>query len=177
MGTVSVQWVELSLSLQAVSLSSVPSLAAGVELSSLLAWGDTAAHRRLVYELNKTCSSDIPDRGTFFSFEEFQTLRFDAEAVRPDGIVLAFDTSDHGQRLIGLCQLTCPPGWEWAFVEMTGVLPAYRRQGIATAMKCQALVVAAGWGCSQVRTLHHPSNAAIIAANRALGFHHDETDS
>ena len=149
-------------------------MAAGVEISSLHAWGDTAAHRRTVYELNKTCSSDIPDRSTFFSFEEYQALRFDAESVRTDGIILAFDTRNEGQLLVGLCQLTCPPGREWAFVEMTGVLPTHRREGIATAMKCRALAVAASWGRSQVRTLHHPNNAAIITANRALGFGDDK---
>lgn len=171
------QWVELSLNLEDVSLSTVQSLAAGVELSFLHAWGDTGAHRRSVYELNKICSSDIPDCGTFFSFEEYQTLRFDAETVRPDGVILAFGSRVHGRRLIGLCQLTCPPGREWAFVGMTGVLPAYRRQGIATVMKCQALAVAVGWGCSRVRTLHHPNSAAIIAANRARGFHDDKIGS
>ena len=96
------QWVELSRSLHDVSLDSVQNLTAGVELSSLLTWGDTDDHRRSVYELNKTCSSDIPDRGAFFG---------------------------------------------------------------------------AGWGCSEVRTVHHPNNAAIIAANRALGFREDTTGS
>jgi RimJ/RimL family protein N-acetyltransferase len=168
--------VELSRSLQDVSPFTVPSSAAGVQLSSLYEWGDTVAHRRSVYELNKTCSSDIPDRGTFFTFEEYQALRFDAASVRPDGIILAFDDRDHGQRPVGLCQLTCPPGRQWAFVEMTGVLPAYRRQGVATAMKRRALVAAADWGCLKVRTLHHPRNAAIIAANRALGFRDDKFD-
>lgn len=148
----------------------------GIELTSLSAWGDTLAHRRSVYELNKTCSADIPDRGAFFSFEEYQSLRFDAELARPDGMILALDTHASGSP-IGLCQVTCPPHREWAFVEMTGVLAAYRRQGVATAMKRQALAVAAGWGCSTVRTLHHPQNAPIIAANRALGFDEDQTSA
>jgi len=29
-------------------------------------------------------------------------------------------------------------------------------------------------GCLEVRTIHHPRNAAIIAANRALGFYDAE---
>ena len=173
----STDWVELSRSFHDASLGSTESLTAGLELGSLSAWGDTDAHRRMVYELNKTCSADIPDRGTFFSFEDYRALRFDSVAARPDGIILAFDTRAHSERLIGLCQLTCPPGRDWAFVEMTGVLPTYRRRDIATAMKRRALVVAAGWGCSEVRTLHHPNNAAIIAANRALGFHDPTTGS
>ncbi len=170
------KWVELSRSLSDVARDPALILETGVELTSLLAWGDTLAHRRLVYELNKTCSADIPDRGAFFGFEEYQSLRFDTEAARPDGMILTFDAHD-SRRPIGLCQVACPPGREWAFVEMTGVLAAYRRRGIATAMKGQALAVAADWGCSTIRTLHHRQNAAVIAANRALGFDEDRTSA
>ena len=73
-----------------------------------------------------------PGPRRLFSFEDYQAFRFDSVAVQPDGIILAFDERDHRERLIGLCQLICPPGRDWAFVEMTGVLPGYRRQGIAT---------------------------------------------
>ncbi len=37
-------------------------------------------------------------------------------------------------------------------------------------MKLRALAAAETWGCSEVRTLHHPSKVAIIAAHRSLGF-------
>jgi hypothetical protein len=100
--------------------------------------GDTESHRRVVYELNKACSADIPGRGEFFTFEEYLPLRFEAPGTRLDGFVLALD---HDQA-VGLCQLTCPPGRRWAFIEMTGVLRPYRRQGVATAMKLRALAMA-----------------------------------
>ena len=172
-GGVAVEWLRLSLSLRDYepprALVAPPK---GIELSSLQEWGDTASHRRSIYELNKTCSADIPDRGEFFRYEEYEPLRFEAAGVRPDGFVLAFDETE----VVGLCQLTCPPGRRWAFIEMTGVLPAYRRQGLATAMKLEALVAAKSWGCSEVRTFHHPDNKAIIAANRALGFRDADFD-
>lgn len=51
-----------------------------------------------------------------FTFEEYEPLRFEAPGTRADGLVLAFDEAD----VVGLCQLTCPPGRRWAFIEMTG---------------------------------------------------------
>lgn len=162
----SVTWVRLALDLDGSTL--VPAEPPpGITLTSLQELGDSEAHRQLVYDLNKVCSADIPERGEFFSLEEYLSLRFDAPGMRPDGMVLAFDH----HRAVGLCQLTCPPGRQWALIEMTGVLPAYRRHGLATAMKVRGLGAAKSWGCSEVRTFHHPSNAAVIAANRSLGFH------
>ena len=169
------EWIELSRSLSDVPRHPVLVLENGVELTSLETWGDTLGHRRSIYELNKTCSADIPDRGTFFGFEEHQSLRFDAEVARPDGMVLAFNPHD-SHHLTGLCQVTCPPDRERAFIEMTCVLAAYRRRGIANSMKRQALAVAAGWGCSTVRTLHHAQHAATVA-NRALGLTEGQTSA
>jgi GNAT superfamily N-acetyltransferase len=166
------EWVGLALDLERATQPSAAALPVGVRLSSLQERGDTESHRRSIYDLNKVCSADIPDRGTFFTFEEYQPLRFEGPGARPDGFVLAFDD----QYLVGLCQLTCPPGRHWAFIEMTGVLPPYRRQGLATAMKRRALAAARTWGCVEVRTFHHPRNTAIIAGNRALGFRDADFD-
>jgi hypothetical protein len=43
-------------------------------------------------------------------------------------------------------------------------------------MKLRALQAARSWGCSEVRTFHHPKNLAIIAANRSLGFREADFD-
>lgn len=163
----SVKWVRLALDLEGNSkLLARSDPPAGITLTTLQELGDSESHRHLVYELNKTCSADIPDRGVFFTFEEYERLRFEAPGTRSDGLVLAFD---HDVTL-GMCQLTCPPDQWWAFIEMTGVLRPYRGRGVATAMKLRALQAARSWGCTEVRTFHHPNNRAIIAANRSLGF-------
>jgi hypothetical protein len=35
----------------------------GIRFTTMAAVGDTAEHRRAPYDLNKTCSADIPERG------------------------------------------------------------------------------------------------------------------
>lgn len=160
-------WVRLALDLDGnTNLLAPSSPPAGIALTTLEKLGDSESHRHLVYELNKTCSADIPDRGPFFTFAEYVPLRFDAPGTRLDGLVLAFDHDT----AVGMCQLTCPPDRRWAFIEMTGVLRPYRGRGLATAMKLRALQAARSWGCSEVRTFHHPRNVGIITANRSLGF-------
>jgi GNAT superfamily N-acetyltransferase len=160
-----VDWVRLTLDIGA-GPGPTPPVPPGIAVTSLGEWGDSAEHRRAVYELNRTCSADIPGRGEFFAYEEWERLRLESCGTRFDGVVLAF----HGDLPVGLCQLTAPPGRPWAFVEMTGVLRAWRRRGIAGAMKTRAFDVARRWGCTEVRTHHHPENLPAISANRALGF-------
>ena len=44
--------------------------------------GDTAGCRRALYELNKTCSADIPERGEFYTFHEYIDDRIEIPTTR-----------------------------------------------------------------------------------------------
>ena len=129
--------------------------------------GDDERRRRAIYALNRECAADIPDRGKFFTWDEYQRVRFEVPQFRPDGQVLAIV----GEALVGLCQVSQRPEVDWAYVEMTGVRRGWRSRGIATALKLRAIDAARTWGATHLRTVHHPDNQAIIAANRKLGFH------
>jgi hypothetical protein len=50
---------------------------AGLVFASLAEVGDTAEHRWALYELNKTCSADIRERGEFYTFEEYLAIRIE----------------------------------------------------------------------------------------------------
>jgi GNAT superfamily N-acetyltransferase len=52
----------------------------------------------------------------------------------------------------------------------TGVLPAYRNQGIARAMKLYVLRWAKAQGYTLVRSWSHSQNEAMIRVNLHLGF-------
>ena len=137
----------------------------GIEFESMLSLGDTGEQHRALYALNKTCSSDIPNRGEFFTFEEFVERRFGAH-YDPRGVIVA----RHGEQWIGMTAIS---NWQengFGFNEMTGVIRAYRRQGIAMALKVLGVLYAQHLSLSTLYTLHDADNTAAIAMNRKLGY-------
>ena len=131
--------------------------------------GDSEQNRRALYELNKTCSKDIPARGEFFPFDEFAERRFGA-SYDPAGAILALE----GERWIGLSATSNWSQKDFAFNEMTGVLREYRRRGIALALKTLGIRYARRIGVSKVYTIHDFENLAAIEMNRVLGYVEDE---
>ncbi|MEU3825062.1 GNAT family N-acetyltransferase [Streptomyces sp. SID486] len=163
------QWVRLELDVAAFDASAYETYvdrcrAAGIRLTTLAELGDTPEHRRALYELNKECSADIPERGAFYSFEEYAERRFAAAGYDPRGVVIALD----GDTWIGMAATSVHEGF--VFNEMTGVRAAYRGRGISIAMKTLGLRFARECGAARVRTFHHPANANAIAMNRRMGF-------
>ena len=164
---VEIAWVKLELTSGPSAPSpSCPRYLEGIRVLTLPELGDSERNRRAIYQLNRECAADIPERGEFFSWAEYQQVRFNVPRYRPDGQVLAVA----GDELLGLCQVSQRPGAEWAFVEMTGVRRGWRARGIATALKLAAIHATRGWGATHLRTVHHPDNQSIIALNRRLGF-------
>lgn len=166
-----VEWVRLKLDLEAFDDAQFdPYLQrcrrAGLEFTNMAELGDTAAHRRALYELNKTCSADVPDRGTFYAFEEYLAERIDAPSYDPRGVVLAMDKT----RWVGMATTSLQRAEGHAFSETTGVLPSYRGRGISLALKLVAIGFARSSDMRWLRTFHHPGNASAIAMNRRLGF-------
>ncbi|WP_338894505.1 GNAT family N-acetyltransferase [Streptomyces sp. TG1A-60] len=88
----------------------------GIRLTTLSELGDTPAHRRELYELNKECSADIPERGAFHDFDEYHRLRFEVPAYDPRGVVLAVD----GDKWIGMAATPDRRRSGVVFNEMTG---------------------------------------------------------
>lgn len=140
--------------------------ASGTELTTMAELGDTTEHRLALYHLNKTCSADIPDRGTFYTYDEYVAERIDVATFDPNGVVLA--TRDDGW--IGMSTTSLHPDNGYAFSEMTGVLAPHRGQGLSLALKLVAIRFVRSSGYKRLVTLHHPRNVSAIAMNRRLGF-------
>lgn len=140
---------------------------AGIELPSMAALGGTTeANRRELYELNKTCAADIPDRGDFYAFEQYEAQRIDVPSFTADGVIVARDAEG---RWIGF-SATSLHEQSHAFNEMTGVLREYRGRGLSLALKLLGIRFVRDAGYRWIDTMHHPRNDSAIAMNRRLGF-------
>lgn len=143
---------------------------AGIRLTTLEELGDTPRNRRRLYDLNKECSADIPDRGAFYSYEEYVERRVEVPSFTPRGVVIAVDGAGDGDPWCGMAATSDWRSDGFVFNEMTGVRAACRGRGISIAMKVFGIDFARHCEVDTVRTFHHPANASAIAMNRRLGY-------
>lgn len=166
-----VEWVKLELDVSAFDPSCFAADArrvedSGVRVTTLFELGDTPEHRRKLFELNAECSADIPSRGEFHTWEEYQELRLAAPSFLSRGVTLALD----GERWVGMSALSHRAGYGYAFHDMTGTIRSHRGRGIATAMKITVVEFARQLGVGTIRTVHHPGNVRMIRLNRRIGY-------
>ncbi|WP_218105799.1 GNAT family N-acetyltransferase [Micromonospora inyonensis] len=138
----------------------------GTRFTTMAELGDTPQNRRALYDLNRTCSADIPDRGAFYTYAEYVTQRIDVATFNPGGVVLA--TRDGAW--IGMSATSLHPDKRYAFSEMTGVLAPHRGQGLSLALKLLAIRFVRSSGYQRLVTFQHSRNTSAIAMNRRLGF-------
>lgn len=166
-----VDWVRLELDIDGFDDAAfepylVRARESGVGFTTMAAAGDTVEQHRALYDLNKTCSADIPDRGEFYTYDDYVTQRIKVPSYDPAGIVLATREG----AWIGMSSTSLHPAERHAFSEMTGVIAPYRGQGLSLALKLLAIRFVRAAGYRRLTTFHHPRNASAIAMNRRLGF-------
>lgn len=170
-----IDWVKLELDLTTFDASPHREVvrrvaATDIELTTLDRLGVGEAELRRLYELNMTCSADIPGRGTFHTWDEYRRARIDVESFDPRGIVIARTGSGDDAEWIGMAGLSAHPARGHLFGEMTGVRRPFRRTGLATAMKIRSFDFARQFELTTLRTVHHPGNTAMVELNRRLGY-------
>lgn len=122
-----------------------------------------------LYELDTTCSRDVPDIDLFTAvpYEEFLKRYITAPYVIPD----AFFIAQHGDRHVGLARLfSSEEEPEILNQDLTGVIPGYRGKGVAMALKLATVAYAKSAGKRQIRTWNDTLNRAMLRINEAMGF-------
>jgi len=142
---------------------------ARIRITTLQALEADPQRNRKLYELVTEVQQDIPHTGTHvpLTYEHFITTVLDDPAMLPDAYFLAVQDDDD---YIGLCTLLAEPGGESLYTDLTGVRRAYRRCGIALALKVQSITYAKAHGYAIIRTANAASNQGMLAINERLGF-------
>jgi GNAT superfamily N-acetyltransferase len=124
---------------------------------------------REVYRLHLACGSGVQEIDTLTPppFEEFVGNEIHGPRTLLDGWFLAHV----GRRLVGESTLERLPGSPQRLeVGATGVLPEFRRRGIARALKLQTIAYAREHGFQSIETNSNAGNTPMLRLNTALGF-------
>lgn len=118
-----------------------------------------------VHELYTASRVDQPTLGkvTAQPFADWHRMVFEDLGAIPDAYFIASD----GDRLVG-CSGVHASGEDVLRILITGVLPEYRRRGIARLLKLRVHAWARAHGYREIHT--STANVAVVALNTALGY-------
>jgi len=129
------------------------------------------------YQLITTLLRDIPTPTPIepWPFEVWQARVAADPQLMLGGHFLAFDTrlpNDHTPgRMVGVAELWGAPRPGALRNGLAGVLPEYRRNGLATFLKLQVIDYAQVKGYRQLITSNHSANRPMLSINEQLGYH------
>jgi len=87
----------------------------------------------------------------------------------PDGHVLAYIAGT--DQCVGQLELQVPYGFDWGYVNLYCVMPAFRRQGIGRRMHEYAEKYFRSWDATRIELHVSPANEPALSFYRALGYH------
>lgn len=144
--------------------------AQGIEITDLAAERDRNPNvLRDLHELHVICSRDVPDVDpvTDMDYEEFLKYAIDGPAAIDSG----YQFAKHNDRYVALAWLEgSVEEPDVLYQGLTGVIPEYRGQGIAMALKLANVERARELGKREIRTWNDTLNRAMLRINEAMGF-------
>lgn len=143
--------------------------AAGFQLKSLKELEADPQHRQKLYDLWLEVRLDVPRPGELseVSFENYCKWVFESSYYLPEGHFVAVDPRTG--LYVALSTLWKTDG-DYLQTGLTGTRRAYRRQGLALALKLKSIQLAQTMGIREIRTGNESNNRAMLAINEALGF-------
>lgn len=142
--------------------------AQGVEIKSLRELQSDPDCYRKLYAMQHEVVQDIPTTETLteMDFDHWLDSAVNNPNFLPDGYFIAV----HNGEYVGTSALWKMQGSDMLDTGLTGVKRAYRRKGIALAMKLCAIAYAKEHGCPTIQTDNHSTNRGMLSINEMLGF-------
>ena len=142
---------------------------AAIEVKQLpLNWQDDLTWQKLVYHLDWTLTQDVPyhDKRVQEPFESY----IQNEIFHPNAFPESYFAAWDADRPVGMtCFIKRGGGIQTVSTALTGVIPAYRRRGIAFALKLASIRFARAAGIETILT-HNEENNPMFHLNQRLGF-------
>jgi GNAT superfamily N-acetyltransferase len=143
--------------------------AAGIRITSLAALREERGDEVLdaAWDLHSACRLEHTalGRATPRPFADWLADNVDHERAAADGYLIALA----GTRLVG-CTTVGREGDDTLRIGLTGVLPGYRRRGIARSLKLRLHAWARSSGIREIHTTVTSANPAMLGLNDALGY-------
>ncbi|WP_027882478.1 GNAT family N-acetyltransferase [Meiothermus rufus] len=143
--------------------------AAGFALKSLKELEDDPDYRQKAYDLWLEARLDVPrpEAISEVPFEDYCRWVFGSRYYWPEGYLVAVD--QRSGQYVAMSTLWKTDG-DYLYTGLTGTRRAYRRKGLALALKLRAIALAKATGAREIRTGNEVGNRAMLAINEALGF-------
>jgi len=139
----------------------------GIEICTYAELAEFPDRLLKLYELDWALWQDVPYFGQTVvkrSLEQFASEEVHHPKFLPDACFIAVKDEE----FIGYSNLSAVD--EGFSIEMTGVLRAYRGQGVATLLKLCGIQYAQMHGNQRLWTVNDAVNTAVLALNQKLGF-------
>lgn len=142
----------------------------GIVLKSIAELASDPERDQKLYDLQWAADFDVPtpEPITPMTFEQYLKQMLYTPQLVAEGSFVAVDESADG-RYVGLSTFF-RDGDENLDIDITGVQSAYRRRGIALAIKVRGIQWARENGYKQLNVVNDPVNVGMLAINDRLGF-------
>ena len=141
--------------------------AQGVVIYTLAELADDPGFLDKLYTLYLGSNRDVPEVG---HSDTLSRTDFEAHLKRDDALPEAYHIAVENGNYIGYSELFAGREAGTLRQETTAVLRAFRRRGVASALKLRGVVYARAHGYTYVNTGMASNNAAVVALNTGLGF-------